>query len=542
MADETTATQGAALAHRRAHVIGADLALALAVIATLLTASVATVLRYTADFLQADGVEQSVMSIQDVDLFFWGQNRFAAFVSLLASPIADPDANLFACLLINAISFHVLLLVLAWMGARVVTGTREHWATAVLFLSFVAAAHLLIAPAKMHIMALESQPYSMSWALTLGAFLLWKRREAWAFALSALMVGAAMGLNQSTVLIAAFLSVVEIARRRQWVRWPVFGAIWVAWFGVWAVLSARYGGVAGPIPDASQEYFAFDLTQFVSGATASLTAIVGAFRPVRLTIMLVMACAAVLALGAARRAALLSRLSLATTFSVLYWAVFTGNPWVAANGYPFRYFFPVVIFVVVAAATPIAAAVLGVARLEITLATRAHLWPGRETKAAHRISVALVAAASAAAMAGPLVSPSHSAVLEQTQATGRYAVDKDITFLAGYYWDMWPVQFHVLKAGRTAGYTTGFKSGGDPEAYRRAFERELAETDGPPRAMCVNQDIAVCETDLSYWTAPGWVPTSETCPIPGDSPQLGSPPVRSCRVMVFDGARGGGVA
>ena len=65
------------------------------------------------------------MSIQDVDLFFWGQNRFAAFVSALASPIANPDANLFACLLINAVSFHVFLLLLAYMGTWLVSGTRS---------------------------------------------------------------------------------------------------------------------------------------------------------------------------------------------------------------------------------------------------------------------------------------------------------------------------------------------------------------------------------------------------------------------------------
>jgi hypothetical protein len=110
-------------------VVGVGLGLA------VLALSVMTVLRYTVDFLQADGVQQSVMSIQDVDLFFWGQNRFAAFVSALASPIANPDANLFACLLINAVSFHVFLLLLAYMGTWLVSGTRNLLATAVTFLA-----------------------------------------------------------------------------------------------------------------------------------------------------------------------------------------------------------------------------------------------------------------------------------------------------------------------------------------------------------------------------------------------------------------------
>ena len=62
-------------------------------VVSVLALSIMTVLRYTTEFLQADGVQQSTMSIQSVDLFFWGQNRFAAFVSLLARPGADPTAR-----------------------------------------------------------------------------------------------------------------------------------------------------------------------------------------------------------------------------------------------------------------------------------------------------------------------------------------------------------------------------------------------------------------------------------------------------------------
>ena len=49
-------------------------------------ASVLTVLRYTAAYLQADGVMQALMSVQHVDLFFWGQDRFCL---LYTSDAAD---------------------------------------------------------------------------------------------------------------------------------------------------------------------------------------------------------------------------------------------------------------------------------------------------------------------------------------------------------------------------------------------------------------------------------------------------------------------
>jgi hypothetical protein len=499
--------------------------------------SVFTVLRYTVAFLQADGVQQSVMSVQSVDLFFWGQNRFAAFVSLLASPIADPSTNLFVCLLINALSFHVLLLVLAWMGVRVLTTTRTAAATGIAFLVLAATAHTVLMPGRVHIMALESQPYSMSWALALGAFLLWKRRQWWAFPLAASLAWAAVGLNPTTVLGAAFLAVIELVRRRQWWRWILFGAVWAVWFVVWQWLSARYGGRSTPAPEPSLPYFTFSLGQFAANTTTSAKTILESFRGARLVVLVVIACLALVALDADRRAALVRRFALGTVFVVAYWTLFTGNEYVALGGYHFRYFYPVLMFVIVCVAAPLAAVLAGAPE---TLALPGR-WADRlasQASALRAISAVVAGLATVVAVAGPLRSPDTAPVLTETRATGRYAVDHGIRFISGYYWDMWPTLWEGLKSGRNAVFVTGLKSGGDPAGYRDAFREELAKGGGYPRAMCVNQPVSECTPFLDYWTAPGWVTTGETCPIPPDIEALGSPPPeRSCRVLEYRGAR-----
>ena len=41
----------------------------------------------------ADGLLQTIMSLQHLTIFFWDQNRFANLLPLLASPITDPTAN-----------------------------------------------------------------------------------------------------------------------------------------------------------------------------------------------------------------------------------------------------------------------------------------------------------------------------------------------------------------------------------------------------------------------------------------------------------------
>ena len=499
--------------------------------------SVFTVLRYTKPYLQADGVQQSIMSIQDVDLFFWGQDRFAAFVSLLASPIADPALNLFACLFINAAMFHAFLLLMAYMGTRVITGARQWWATIVTFLGLTAAAHLVLAPSTLHVLALESQPYGMSWVLAFAAFLLWKRREWWWWVVAAGMVGAATGLNQSVILVAAFLAVIEALRRRQWLRWSLYGIVWLAWFAVWALLSAWFGGTEGPIADPPQNYFSFSVSQFMTGFHASVATVVGSFRPLRLVAVLIVAGLAVAAVPALRRAALLIRGGLGVAFVVGYWALFTGNPWVAQNNYPFRYFFPVIVFVLVCVVAPVATAVTGplVDRC-LAFAQRRGANPVAFKRTLHGAAVGLTGVVCAVAMVGPVSAPTDADVLRGTSATGQYAIDNDVTFLAGYYWDMWPIMHHGLQAGRHAVFVTGYKSGGDPAGYTDALQRELGEDDGPPLAMCVNQDLAICQLYLNNWTHASWEPNGQSCPLPSDVPILGSPPQRSCEILEYVGS------
>jgi hypothetical protein len=505
-------------------VVGVGLGLA------VLALSVMTVLRYTVDFLQADGVQQSVMSIQDVDLFFWGQNRFAAFVSALASPIANPDVNLFACLLINAVSFHVFLLLLAYMGTWLVSGTRSPLATAVTFLAVALTCHLVISPLALHVISLESQPYSMSWALSLGAFLLWKGEQWWWWVVAALMVGAAVGLNQSTILVAAFLAVIELVRRRQWLRWPLFGVVWVGWFAVWAVLSSRYGGNAGPIPDANQDYFSFSLSTFVSEAPRAFASVFTSFRLARLAALAIVSAALLVALTARRKAAFLSRGASTFVFVAIYWVVFTGNPWVLKNGYALRYFFPTIVFVAVAVAAAFCAVLCA-------LVTPTSVFHGVRVPAGLRrvavgLAVVLPILGLGVALRGPLRAPSDAPVLANTRATADYARANGVTFLSGYYWDMWPTLHRALQDGRHAAFVTAFKSGGDPAAYKQAFDDEL-QAGRTPTALCINETDSFCETYLDYWTRKGWSPTSMTCPVPGDVPQLGSPAERTCRVMTY---------
>ena len=494
-------------------------AVAVAIVVAVVAFSVLTVLRYTSPMLQADSVLQSVMSVQDVRLFYWGQDRLASVVPFLASPVADPMTNLFLVLLINATAFHVLLLILARMGTVVVTGSRKWSGTLVLFLLISAVTHTIVEP--MFTLALDAQPYSMSWALALGAFLLWKRHQWWALTASAAMVGVAVGLNPSVILVAAFLAVLEMFRRRQWIRWIVFGAVWIAWFAIWLKLSHAFPGDLGPKPDPARSYFSFSIHTFRSGMAESLSKIGAAFDRRWLVGLAVFAAVCTLLLSSERRAALLKRLALTALFAFLYWVVFAGNPWVAANGFHVRYFFPLVLAVIVGIAAPVAAALLTVRLPLLRNVPRSVLALGVATLAA------------VASLVGPLTPPSEAPIILATGPTADYVKANNVSFVAGYYWLLWPVLLQSLDEGRTAVYGAGVRSDGDLSAYPAALDRAVAEQHGPPRAICVGDKVASCQTYLEYLTRPGWRQVDGTCPMPSVPGGRLSPPANRCTVLEY---------
>lgn len=265
----------------------------------------------------------------------------------------------------------------------------------------------------------------------------------------------------------------------------------------------------------------FSLTTFSRGAAKSVGTIYAALAPARLVVLVALACVGALLMDSKRRAVLLPRLVSTVLFSILYWALFAGNPWVAANGFNFRYFFPVVLAVVVFIAAPIAAALL-----TVPLPRFASGW---------NTSVALVTAtlAAAASIVGPLSPPSHSAIIVATKPTADYGTSNDVTFVAGYYWLMWPVMQQMLGDGRTAAYGTGMRSDGDPAAYRAAFDRALANPRTPPRAICVGQAVSLCLSFLEYRTQPGWREVPGDCPMPSLPSGRFPAPQNTCKILEY---------
>lgn len=69
-------------------------------------------------YLNADMLLNSVMSLQHVTLFYWGQNRLLNVLPLVASVTSDPQYNLWLVILLPVVAFFLLLQAMTVLAAR----------------------------------------------------------------------------------------------------------------------------------------------------------------------------------------------------------------------------------------------------------------------------------------------------------------------------------------------------------------------------------------------------------------------------------------
>lgn len=497
----------------------------------LVVLSAVTVLRYSAQRLNADGLQQSVMSIHGVELFYWGQDRLVPVVSLLASPISDPTINLWVCLLLQGSAFYGLLLLAASRMAAAVLERTDLAATLVLFLLLVAMANAVFTGDVVYVLALEGQPYALSWLLTLASYLLWRRDRGAPRALAAVLALVAGGVNPTSVLLAGLLALGDLVRTRRWGRWVPFGVLWLVVFGIWVVLADQFGGTSSPGGAQPEGYFDLVPDALGTGLTAVFTNVLAVTHPVRVLIVIALAVLAYALLPATTRKRLAARGALFAVWTAAYVVVFAANPWVGQNGYHVRYFFPLLALVVVGLAVPI-----GVLLSWVTGAGRPVAEDDPEQPPFHlgrRSTVAVTATAAAAALslAGPFQLPQRSVMANDVSASVAYAEANDVRFLSGFYWNMWPAMHQLLDGGRDAVYVAAEKSGGDRADYERALDEELA-ADGEATALCLNERVSTCIAYLDGWTRPGWVADADRpeCPAPHYTPAAQPP---RCEVLTY---------
>ena len=170
--------------------------------------------RYLPSALNADTILFSIMSLQNVTPFYWGQNRLANIVPFLLSPVQSPLLNLGLQILVIAMAYYAFLIVLTLVVTKHVLGVtdaRDRWLGVGIV---IATCTLLIAPHAAAIFITEGQPYALSYLTMLAAIFLAQGQHKVRAAASQLAILVSVGLNPSVILFLGPLACLFCFQRR----------------------------------------------------------------------------------------------------------------------------------------------------------------------------------------------------------------------------------------------------------------------------------------------------------------------------------------
>ena len=418
----------------------------------------------------ADGLLETVMSLQRLTLFYWGQSRFANILPALAAPIRDPVVNADAQLVARVVlglAAPLLVCALLTARARALSVARATILSALLFLA--------CAPPRIITEALtQTSPFGTSLTLAGLSVLAFRRAGAapgsagrWRIAGLALATGAFLQ-NVSLAIEVAPLAVglCVLARTRAVAEWALASAV---------ALVATIMAMKLCAPSAAPQIGGFGHSMmalriygsYLSGPTGR-----GFWVPLGL---------AIASNVVARREPhawplLAGDLVLLGTIVVSFAATGLSN-WVVMNGAHPRYLVPDYLL----------AASLGGLALERIVHTIRASRPGQECCAGAAAALLLVFATvhlgPRAAGDDGIIGSDWRGMSDTVAASVR---PRHLDGIAGAYWDVWAA---VFRMGATTPTVFGFAYNG--EARRRAIVRRL-RAQGELRVGCIDKPGIDC--------------------------------------------------
>lgn len=446
----------------------------------LLVLSALAINRFGPTHVDADTVLPALMSIKHVTVFYWEQDRFANLVPLLLSPVKNPSVNMIVYMMVFCVSFYALTILMAAVAWRLVGGRRGGVGVAAC-LGLAGTALVFSSQASCEYM-LGSQPYALSYALLLGAFLLAVNRDGtgwsrWGGAVGLVFLGT--GLNNSIILVGGALAFGWAVLTRRFRTAVGFLVVLGVMFAVWY-------GISIPCSTGEYRYFGADSNHVVNLVEAVIRA--------QLYIRVIPVAVATVVLGAAfllwrtpQDGLLMRVLWLSGVTALAYFVVIAQNTHVVNMSSPPRYFFPVW-FAAVFMLTCLACRVVLVLKPVLRMA----------------VGVACLAG-YIYFLAQPYTPLRDYTVFSTVRPITNSVAAQGIQFMAGTYWKAWPVVFSLMVDNRVA-HGLAHRARGDAVNVLRAIAEEEERT-GSLRVACVpqaNRDVEECMEQVQKVTNDVW--------------------------------------
>jgi hypothetical protein len=310
----------------------------------LFVISLLTVNKYAPQFLNADVILNSVMSLQNITLYYWGQNRLLNILPLLVSHIRSPLANLFAVMFIAAVIFYSFILIMVIIVNKS-TNNNEEFDTLKLFIAISCLFVFLFKEYAIFDIAIGHVEYSLSALLVAAAlYLMWFcniRQIIYALILTAVLLTIGIGLNPSILIVALFTIIIRIFHTRKLQNKDVLlAAILILIFLVWHGIARIFG-------DYSYGDVSYGFSKLSDSSSAINTVFVNIISSLNIQFLLIIFMVIAFHRCYQRTENREQRtefpeyrhIALAIClFSVSWIFVFSSNTWVRLNAYHWRYF------------------------------------------------------------------------------------------------------------------------------------------------------------------------------------------------------------
>jgi len=304
--------------------------------------STLTVNKYAPEWLNADILINSVMSLQKVTLYYWGQNRLVNVMPFIFSGITEPSINLFATILFTSLCFYFLLYYFSRITVEMLYGRKNDLVSLKVFILVSASYLFIFKPFAIFEISIGHIEYSLPVLLLTFASLSLLRPQNSRFNLPLLLFGAAMiftatGLNPSTLIPAVFIAALSIAYKKKIGANEIFliGASLLS-FLIWDFESKKFG---------SMPYNEFKFEILISSLEKVFD---GLLKVINLPLLLILAAAAsifnIINLMYFKdkfiydQKLLLICSSALILFTASWFLVFSGSRWVEMSLFVWRYF------------------------------------------------------------------------------------------------------------------------------------------------------------------------------------------------------------
>jgi hypothetical protein len=380
------------------------------------------------EFRNSDSFVLVLASLEKWTPFFWGQNRLGMLIPLLASPISSPFANLLFQTWLGTFAG----LLASFLLVRYLVGDRVSWSLAGALVNLSA---MYVLPLQVQCYWFAAQPYAVSLALGLSAFILLEKGSVLRWALAILLVLLAHWVNVAVFTILAALAVVHyVLEKQQSYLTRVLACLSLGALGGWLVLRVfspyrnTPEGLIRPAewPSAWAQLLHTTLFGWTGGG-GDETMVPHPFQLLWLAIPAVVAIIVLLVTPSLQPKRYFQIAATLAAVGLINW-LFTGTLiWVRLNSYAPRYTYPALLCGLAALA------ILEVPVLEKTLGSK---W-------ALRIVTVLMLVTVGFRYGPPSITQVRRALDQHYgHMTGEILATRAMV-LAGDYWTVWPAVFHA---------------------------------------------------------------------------------------------------